>query len=145
LERTKVDYGIYCHEEDFVVGLAERRAFHRFQTEELPVLQGRVDQAAGHNVEVEAEWDKLAPEGESHLYAESWKKIYFEPLIAALKRMAEDDMSREALRTGLHKVVICNASGNYYPDRWAKFEGAYSPSIMSRSRTPQMSSRAPRS
>jgi hypothetical protein len=105
------------------MGLAERRAIHEFQTNELPVLQSRVDEAAGHSVPVEAEWDKLAPEGESHLYAESWKSIYFEPVIAALKAIGVDDMSREALKTGLHKVIISNSSGNCYPDHWAKFEG----------------------
>jgi hypothetical protein len=105
------------------MGLAERRVIHDFQTNELPSLQSRVDEAAGYSVPVEAQWDKLAPEGESHLYVESWKAVYFEPLIAALKKIAVDDMSREAVKTGLHKVIISNATGNYYPDRWARFEG----------------------
>jgi hypothetical protein len=104
------------------MGLAERRVIHDFQSNELPVLQSRVDEAARHNVPVEADWEKLAPEGESHLYVESWKAIYFEPLIAALSTIAGDEMGREALKNGLHSVVIVNTSGNYYPDHWAKFE-----------------------
>lgn len=105
------------------MGLAERRVIQEFKTNELPLLQSRVDDAVGQSVPVEAEWEKLAPEGESHLYVESWKAVYFEPLIAALKAIAVDEMSREALKTGLHKVIVSNASGNYYPDHWAKFDG----------------------
>jgi hypothetical protein len=104
------------------MGLAERRVIHEFETNELPALQSRVDEAAGYSVPVEATWDKLAPEGESRLYVESWKAIYFEPPIAALKAIAVDDMSREALKKGLRNVVIANTTGNYYPDNWAKFE-----------------------
>lgn len=105
------------------MGLAERRVIHEFETKELPALRGRVDEAAGYSVPVEVNWDKLAPEGESHLYVESWTAVYFEPLIAALKAIASDDMAREALKAGLRNVVIANTRGNYYPDNWAKFEG----------------------
>jgi hypothetical protein len=110
-------------EEVLPMGLAERRVIHEFQTNELPALQSRVDEAAGKSVPVEADWEKLAPEGESRLYVESWKAIYFEPLIAALNAIAVDEMGREALKKGLNSVVIVNTNGNYYPDHWAKFEG----------------------
>jgi hypothetical protein len=49
--------------------------------------------------------------GEAHLYSASWKAIYFEPLIAALKSVARDDMGREALKAGLRHVVIDSSSG----------------------------------
>jgi len=104
------------------MGLNERRTTHDFQTNELPGLQAQVDEAAGFKVPIEVHWDNLTPEGEAHLYSESWKAVYFKPLIAALKSVAKDDMGREALKTGLHRVVIDNASGNYYPDKWAKLE-----------------------
>lgn len=105
------------------MGLAERRVIHDFQSNELPALQGRVDHAAGFSLTVEANWEALAPEGESRLYVESWKAIYFEPLIAALEAIGKDEMGREALKKGLSKVVIANSSANVYPDNWAKFEG----------------------
>jgi hypothetical protein len=60
--------------------------------------------------------------GEAHLYSASWKAIYFEPLIAALKSVARDDMGREALKAGLRHVVIDSSSGNYYPDNRARLE-----------------------
>jgi hypothetical protein len=113
---------ILC-EEDRRMGLAERRVTHEFQTKELPVLEGQVEEAAGFKVPVEVNWDALTPEGESRLYAESWRKVYFEPLIAALKAIGGDEMGREALKKGLHRVVIGNTSGNYYPDHWARLEG----------------------
>jgi hypothetical protein len=105
------------------MGLAERRTTQEFQAVELPVLQGRVDQAAGFAVPLEIHWDKLTPEGESRLYAASWKAVYFEPLIAALQAIAKDEMGRQVLQAGLQRVVIDNATGNYYPDHWAKLEG----------------------
>lgn len=104
------------------MGLNERRVTHDFQTNELPGLQTRVDEAAGFNVPIEVNWDKLTPEGESRLYSESWKAVYFEPLIAALKSVAKDEMGREALKGGLKRVVVDNTTGNYYPDHWAKLE-----------------------
>ena len=87
------------------MGLAERRVIHEFQTKELSVLEGQVEEAAGFKVPVEVNWDALTPEGESRLYAESWRKVYFEPLIAALKAIGGDEMGREALKKGLHPRV----------------------------------------
>lgn len=105
------------------MGLAERRVTQEFQTNELPALKKRVDEAAGFELPLEIGWERLTPDGESRLYVESWKAVYFEPLIAALESVAKDDMGREALKTGLHRVAIDNVSGNCYPDHWAKFEG----------------------
>jgi hypothetical protein len=97
------------------MGLAERRVIHDFETNQLPALQ---------SLPIEANWETLAPEGESHLYSESWKAVYFEPLIAALHSVGADEMGREALKKGLRRVIIANTRGNYYSDRWPTLEGS---------------------
>lgn len=105
------------------MGLAEGRVIDDFETNQLPALQNKVDEAAGFSLPIQAKWETLAPEGESHLYAESWKDVYFEPLIAALQSVGADEMGREALKKGLHRVIIANTRGNYYSDKWATLEG----------------------
>ena len=65
----------------------------------------------------------VVADGESRLYSESWKAVYFEPLIAAIKEIAKDDMGNQALKAALKGVTIQNTLGCVYPDNWAKFEG----------------------
>jgi hypothetical protein len=105
------------------MGLAERRAAKEFETKRFPQFKKDIDEAAGFEVPVVVHWDTLAKEGESHLYDESWPKVFFEPLIAALKAITVDDMGKEALKAGLKKIEIQNRSGAYYGDRMATFEG----------------------
>jgi hypothetical protein len=98
------------------MGLAERRAIKDFQTNELPALQTQMNEAAGFELPVEANWEKLAAEGESHLYAQSWRAVHFEPVIAALKSIGQDEIGREALKKGVKQVIVSNTSGNVYAD-----------------------------
>jgi len=104
------------------MGLAERRAAKEFETKRFPQLKKDIDEAAGFDVPVEVHWETLSKEGESHLYAESWPKVYFQPLVAALKGITFDDMGKEALKAGLKKIEIQNRSGAYYGDRMASFQ-----------------------
>jgi hypothetical protein len=102
--------------------LAERRIVNEFQNNQYPGFQKRVEEAAGFPVPVEVKWDTLAVPGESRLYAECWPLVYFEPLIAGLTAVARDEMGREALKSGVKKIVIQNVKGNAYGDRWANLE-----------------------
>ncbi|ADO69431.1 hypothetical protein [Stigmatella aurantiaca] len=104
------------------MGLAERRAAKEFETKRFPQFKKDIDEAAGFEVPVTVQWDTLAKEGESHLYDECWPKVYFEPLIAALKGISFDDMGKEALKAGLKKIEIQNRAGAIYGDRIASFE-----------------------
>ena len=53
----------------------------------------------------------------------AWPKVYFEPLIAALKKVSVDDMGREALREalreGVQKIVFCNRSDSHVRDHFS--------------------------
>lgn len=104
------------------MGLAERRAIKHFQEQRFPELKRQVEEAAGKALEFEIAWDKLALEDQAHLYEESWTKVYFQPLIKAFRAVCIDDLGKEAVQSGVRKVVITNESGVYSGGRWATFE-----------------------
>ena len=105
------------------MGLTERRAAKEFETKRFPQFKKDIDEAAGFEVPVTVHWDTLAKEGESHLYDECWPKVYFEPLITALKAITIDDMGKEALKAGLKKIEIQSRAGTSSGGRIANFEG----------------------
>lgn len=104
------------------MGLAERRAAKEYQTTVFPEMKKRIDEAAGFEVPMEIDWDRLAQPNDAHLYNEYWTGIYFEPLIRGFQTICSDDLGREALKEGLKKVVITN-SGETYDERAFSFEG----------------------
>lgn len=95
------------------MGLAERRAAKQFETSQFPQLKKAIDEAAHFEVPVEVRWETLSADGYAHLYEEAWPKVYFKPLVEALKAICIDDMGRDALKAGLKKVVIQNTLGVY--------------------------------
>ena len=104
------------------MGLTERRALKSFQETQFPELKRAIEQAAGFAVPVEVSWDSLAKDDMSHLYAEAFPKVYFAPIIDALKSVCTDDMGRDALKKSLKKVVICNTAGHSSSNRAISFE-----------------------
>jgi len=105
------------------MGLAERRIVKDFQDNHLPTLKKQVDEAAGFEVPLEVNWESLSANEYSHVWLETWPKLYFQPLIIALKHITQDDMGKEALHESLKKIVIQDKSGAYYGDTWSHFEG----------------------
>jgi len=105
------------------VGLAERRIAKDFQDNHLPALQRRVDLAAGVALPLEVHWESLTANAYSHAWLTEWPQLYFEPLIAALEQITTDQMGREAVKQGLHRVVVEDRDDNYSEDRWATLAG----------------------
>ena len=95
------------------MGIAERRATKDFQDRALPSLKEQIEKLAGFPVELDVNWGQLAKEGVSERYLENWKKVYFTPVIDALKSVGRDEMGREALKEGLKKISFCNSSDKY--------------------------------
>lgn len=95
------------------MGIAERRATKDFQDRALPGLMEQLHKHAGFPVEVEINWTQLAKEGAAERFLENWKKVYFTPVIDALKSVGRDDMGRDALREGLKKISFTNTSDKY--------------------------------
>lgn len=98
------------------MGLAERRVAKEFQDTAFPQWKQKIDAALGFDVPVEIDWTSLQLEGESHLYAECWPKVFFEPLVDALANVARDDMGKEALKGSLKKITIKHNPDVYYGD-----------------------------
>lgn len=90
------------------VGLAERRAMAAYRKDKWPGIEQAVQQAAGFAVPVDVEWDQLTIPGNASNYAddEFFGKTIFEPLTAALRGVAADQMGRDALRAKLRRVHV---------------------------------------
>jgi hypothetical protein len=88
------------------MGLAERRAVKAFSEGKYLQLKQEIDVAAGFEVPMEVNWDSLAADDYAHLYEESFSKVYFRPLLDAIKGVGIDDLGKAALRSGLKQVVI---------------------------------------
>ncbi len=95
------------------MGLAERRGVQRFVDGDYPGWKERIDDAAGFAVPVEVAWDELAVDGYAEDYPEFFAKVYFQPLVDALKAITFDEIGKQATREGLKKIVIRNAGGYY--------------------------------
>jgi hypothetical protein len=96
------------------MGLTERRAVKAFSEGKFLQLKQDIDQAAGFDVPMAVNWDSLAADDCAHLYEEAFTKVYFRPLLDAIKGVCVDDLGKEALKSGLKQVVI-EDSGSSWP------------------------------
>jgi len=105
------------------MGLLEKRALKTFQEGTYQSLTNEINTLAGFPLELDVKWETLALDEKSHLYEEAFTKVYFTPLIDALKEIAADDMGKEALKEILKKVVVKNEVGNCYGSTCYAFSG----------------------
>jgi hypothetical protein len=98
------------------MGLAERRATKEFQDKSLPSLKAEIEKLAGFAVPIEINWEQLAREDYADSYDENWKKVFFQPVINALKKVTRDQMGKDAIKSGLKRIVLCNTKGAYSPE-----------------------------
>ena len=109
-------------------GLAERRGIQEYQDKVFPDLKKQISDAAGFDVKVTVNWDKLALPGKSEHYLdeEFITQIFFRPLIAALKDVTKDAMGKNALKDKLKEIVVTYEPGTApisdYKNGW-KFDG----------------------
>jgi len=101
------------------MGLAERRAAKKFETDVFPAILKQVEEAAGFVLPIDVHWDQLCADGYATMYEEAWSKVFFLPLVRALKAITIDDIGRTALQAGLRSVVVVNQGGVYYADAMA--------------------------
>ena len=88
------------------MGLAERRAIKTFEEGRYLELKQEITIAAGCEIPIEVNWESLATEDYAHLYEDAFCKVYFRPLIDALKAITVDDLGKEAIKEGLKKIAI---------------------------------------
>lgn len=105
------------------MGLQEKRALKTFQDGSYQKLTNEINTLAGYSIEFEVNWETLALEERTDLYDEGFTKVYFTPLINALKEITADAMGKEALKEALKKVVIKNEAGHTNPTYAYTFDG----------------------
>ncbi|WP_075602433.1 DUF6882 domain-containing protein [Saccharicrinis aurantiacus] len=98
------------------MGLKERRAIKAFQEEQYPELEEQIKQFAGFDLPLEIQWETMVEDRFAHLYNETYVKIYFKPLIEALKAICIDDFGKNILYAGLQKVIIKNDGNIHNPE-----------------------------
>ncbi|SFR83647.1 MULTISPECIES: hypothetical protein [Maribacter] len=103
------------------MGLKENRFTKTFQEEQFPQLKGQINEAAGFDVPLNIEWEKLFEDRFMHLYNDSYPKIYFFPIIEAFKSIASDDMGKEALKDSLKEIHITNTVDHHNPSNAYSF------------------------
>jgi hypothetical protein len=99
--------------QDKTMGLAERRAVKAFSEGKYLQLKQEIDTAVGFDLPMTINWESLAVDDYAHLYDEAFNKVYFRPLLDAIKAIAIDDLGKEALASGLKQVVIENAGSSW--------------------------------
>lgn len=105
------------------MGLAERRATKEFQDKSLPGLKAELEKLTGKPVELEINWEQLAKDDYGNSYDEFWRKVYFQPVLTALKSITRDELGKEAIKQGLRKIVFCNTRGAYSAESAISFSG----------------------
>lgn len=95
------------------MGLKERQFVQQFQETRHNELTAQIQQAAGIQVPVEPDWDSLGTEeGMGHLFDQAFTNQFYVPTAAALGQIAADDLGKQAIASGLKKVVFQNTKGN---------------------------------
>ena len=104
------------------MGLKEKRIIQAFQNDLFPALETEINTAAGYTVPLNISWDTLMEDRFSHIYNDTFPKIYFLPLIEAFKAICVDDMGVELLKAGLKEVIIVNENDEHNIERAITFE-----------------------
>ncbi|WP_206604225.1 DUF6882 domain-containing protein [Aquimarina sediminis] len=103
------------------MGGKEKSAIQEFKNEQFQELKNRINKAAGFDVVLEVAWDTLIEDRFSHLYHDSFPKIYFLPILEAFNTICIDKLGQELLKDGLKKVTIINNDNYHNPEKAITF------------------------
>ncbi|MBN1646814.1 MAG: hypothetical protein JW874_02160 [Spirochaetales bacterium] len=84
-----------------------------FRDRNYPGLNAEIVAAAGFHVPVEVDWESLAAKGWAHIYESAFPRVYFLPLVRALKKYNAETSDQNKLQRVLNKIRIKN-SGKYF-------------------------------
>ncbi len=104
------------------MGFKETRIIQAFKEDQFPALEAAIIAAAGFCVPISIAWDTLIEEQFSHLYKDTYPKIYFYPLVESFKIICADDFGKRRLKNGLKKVLIVNECDGSNLDSAISFE-----------------------
>ena len=112
----------------FAQGLAERRAISTYQESVLPTIQTQINTAAGYELPLNVEWEKVALPGDADNYESDayFTDVFFTPLVRALSSIGSDDLGKQALAAQVKSIKITydadTAPSSNYADG-VSFEG----------------------
>lgn len=104
------------------MGLIEKRAIKSFQDGAFIRLTNEISTIAGVPVEFEVDWDSISVPDYTQMYEEGFTKVYFTPVINALKEITSDTLGKEAIKNALKKIVIKNEGAVYYAENAYTFD-----------------------
>ena len=93
------------------MGLAERRAIVKLQTETLPKAQAELDAIAGTHVELAVDWDSYA-EQDVTVIERQLPAYGLDEVLKTFSSLCRDQLGKDAVRVGVEKVQLrCPAKG----------------------------------
>ena len=95
------------------MGLEERKAVDQFQKEHFCQIEQNIQDEFGSKIELEVDWKSISAQGLYSNSFDNWQKVYFQPVIHALKAVKVDNLAIEALKTKITKLKFC-CSGNKF-------------------------------
>jgi hypothetical protein len=107
-----------------------------------------IRQAAGFEVPVTPQWERLAVPGQAAKYSdpEFFTAVFFTPLIDALKGVGSDAMGQAALKTKLKGIVLtydpATAPASHYPNGLTFVDGVLTINFTPYSNTADVKPRA---
>lgn len=104
------------------MGLIEKKAIQSFQDGAYIRLTKEIHAISGLPVEFDVNWDSLSVPDYTQMYEEGFTKVYFTPVINALKEITSDSLGKEAIKSALKKIVIKNEGAIYYAENAYSFD-----------------------
>jgi hypothetical protein len=97
------------------MGLAQKRISKDFQDNAYPSWKKSFDQMVGFEIPIEVKWDTMMSDdySDKDSYFDWYRKVYFDSLTGAFKNLCQDDMGKEAVKSGVKKIVIDGTEGYY--------------------------------
>lgn len=95
------------------MGLAQKRIISEYQTSAFPEWKKKFDTVVGFEIPFEVKWDTMQDDAyhDRDRYFEWYGLVYFEPLMTVFQKLCSDNMGREAVKTGVKKIVIDGTEG----------------------------------
>ncbi len=98
------------------MALAEKRTIEDFKKTKFDSWKKQICDAAGFEINIQVEWDSLAQEGYAHVLQEGFEKVYFMPIVEALKQVCRDDLGKQVVKSHLQEIMICNKTSSHNPE-----------------------------
>ena len=97
------------------MGLSEKKAIRDYQDGVLPQMVAEVHGVLGYPLPVEFDWPTFPVDRGPSMYASdsAFNASFVGTLLEALRGLAVDDMSKDAMREGLKKVTFKFDDGTY--------------------------------